>query len=246
MAADSQVFLIYCDESSITGDRYMIIGGLVINSKALLELKALIGEYRKNYGMIYELKWGKISINRLEHYKALIDIIFDLIDEGRINFRCAVFDTTKFNHKRFNDGDSELGFYKMYYHLLFYAFGTDYHQNKNRFVVYPDQKPGKYNLFELKNRLNNNMFYKLGNRQSPFGSIESTNSKKSDFIQIVDILLGAIAYHINKKHKLDNASAAKVEMANYISGKVKQNEFKAKNFKYKKNNRFTIWNFNLQ
>lgn len=245
MNTESKVFLIYCDESGITDTRFMVIGGIIINSKALLSLKALLDSYRKNYNMVYELKWQKVSNNRLTHYKALIDLVFELIEEGRINFRCAVFDTTKFNHKRYNRGDAELGFYKLYYNLLFYCFGQDYHQFKHKFVVFPDQKPGKYDLSELKSRLNNNMFYKLGNRSSPFGSIEATNSKKSDFIQIVDLIIGAISYQINNYHKADSASPAKIELSNYIANKVGLEEFSKSNFYYKKK-KFTIWDFNLK
>lgn len=81
----NKVFNIYCDESRISGDRYMVIGGLILNSKSLGELKYRIGEYRETYGMLYELKWSKISKNRLPHYKALADIICDMINENRIN-----------------------------------------------------------------------------------------------------------------------------------------------------------------
>lgn len=239
-----KVFNIYCDESRITGDRYMVIGGLILNAKSLIELKYRIGEYRNNYSMFYELKWSKISKNRLPHYKALVDVVFDMIKENRINIRTIVVDTKKLDHKRFNDGDSETGFYKMYYQLLFNCFGVDYHRHKNRFVVFPDQKPGKYVLGDLKSRLNNNMFYKQGNRNSPFGSIEASNSKNLDFIQIIDVVIGAIGYHKNKLHLSENTSPAKKEFSEYLAGKFSIDVFgNNKNWGGRK---FTIWNIKLQ
>lgn len=161
-----------------------------------------------------------------------------------INIRTIIVDTQKLDHKKFNNNDSETGFYKMYYQLLFNCFGCDYHRNKHRFVVFPDQKPGKYLLGELKSRLNNNMFYKKGYRNSPFGSIEASNSKKVDFIQLIDLVIGAIGYHKNQLHKKDNASEAKIEFANYLANKLGSVQF-GFNKKYK-GQRFTIWNIKLQ
>jgi len=222
----------------------MVIGGLLLNAKSLRELKDRVDQYRLEYGMIYELKWSKISKQRLPHYKALVDLVVDMINENRVNIRTLIVDTHKLDHKRFNDGDSETGFYKMYYQLLYNCFGCDYHRHKNRFVVFPDQKPGKYVLGELKSRLNNAMFYKQGNRHSPFGSIEASDSKKQDFIQIIDVIIGAIGYHKNGLHLKEYTSPAKKEFANYIAGKFSIDTF-GNDTRYR-GTRFTIWNIKLQ
>ncbi|WDF55314.1 DUF3800 domain-containing protein [Mucilaginibacter sp. KACC 22063] len=244
----NMLFNIYCDESRITKERFMVIGGIIVNSKSLNELSLKIRSYREQNGMIYELKWSKVSNNRIQQYKNLVDLIFELIEENRINFRSIIADTSKFNHRKYNGGDGELGFYKMYYQLLFHCFGSDYLLDNlnqdNSFIVFPDHKTTNYMLGELKSRLNNNMFYKLGSRSSPFRSIEPTDSKKSDFVQLVDILIGAIGYHKNELHLKAGASLAKLELSNYIALKFGLAQL-GDNFKYKKR-KFTVWNIKLR
>jgi hypothetical protein len=43
------------------------------------------------------------------------------------------------------------------------------------------------------------------------------NSKTNDFIQVEDIIMGAIGYEMNNVHIKTNAKRAKVELADYIA-----------------------------
>jgi len=75
----SERFLhIYCDESRQTADRYMVIGGLILdrtNEPRFAEAMAL---YRQSQNMLSEIKWTKVSAQKLREYKALIDLFFSI------------------------------------------------------------------------------------------------------------------------------------------------------------------------
>ena len=68
-------------------------------------------------------------------YKKLIDIFFRHNRLHHVAFRCVVIDTHQLDHKTFNRGDEELGFYKLYYQLLLHNMRPG-----NRYLVMLDDR----------------------------------------------------------------------------------------------------------
>jgi hypothetical protein len=68
--------------------------------------------------------------------------------------------------------------------------------------------------------LNNGLKKKYGLDNKPIRNIQGLNSKGSDFIQVADILMGAIGYEMNGAHTRTNAKRAKVNLAEVIARKA--------------------------
>jgi hypothetical protein len=115
---------IYCDESrpdlftttSHQKDNYLLIGGLKLLAKHRDSIKESIKNLRKKYNIYSEIKWNKVSRNKIEFYKELIDIFF--LFKDNLRFRCIAVEAKKMDIEHFHDNDAELGFYKFYYQLL--------------------------------------------------------------------------------------------------------------------------------
>lgn len=236
---------IFCDESRQSQHRYMILGGIIINSKYLATFNDTMKNFRVQYNMNSELKWTKVSRSKLEEYKKFIDHFFALNDTDYLHFHCLILDTHQINHKKYNNGNADLGFYKFYYQLLLHSFGRNYcaisSGKAESLVVCLDEKSSKYSLSELKRVLNNGINKKHGISTNPFKSVEPLDSKRSDVMQIADIIMGAIGYQKNGFHLLSNSSEAKKELANYIAKKVGV-ETLGNNSSYHVV-RFKTWNF---
>lgn len=89
--ASGRFLHIYCDESRQTADRYMVIGGLIAlreNESRFAEAMAL---YRQSQNMWAELKWTKVSDQKLSEYRALIDLFFSV--NRAFHFKAIVVDT---------------------------------------------------------------------------------------------------------------------------------------------------------
>lgn len=238
------LYHIYCDESRQTKDRFMIFSGIIIPEKTVDVFEKTMKKYRNQTNMHSELKWSKVSKQKLNEYKVFIDFFFALNNTDKIHFKSLAIDNHKVKHKIYNNGNKEVGFYKFYYQLFMAFSRTYYHDNSDKFIIYPDYRNTSYSLKELKKILNHGVAKKQNIHTSPFRSIEPKNSKNSEAIQLNDLILGAIGYQMNGYHQLAKSSAAKIELCKYIAKKAGLSDL-TKGTRYGQN-RFTIWNFLLK
>lgn len=237
---------IYCDESRQCADRYMILGGILIEASSMDTFNSTMAKFRTSEKMGSELKWSKVSKQKLKEYKTFVDFFFAMTNTDVMHFKSLTIDNHQADHRRFNDGDKEVGFQKFYYQLLFNCFGTKYYKAKEntRFIVHPDQRSSRYSLEELRRILNNGMAKKFGSNVRPFRAIEPKRSHECEPVQINDIILGAIGFQKNGYHLLGNSNVAKVELSEYIAKSAGLPNL-LDNTPYL-SNRFGIWNFQLQ
>jgi hypothetical protein len=243
---NKNILHVYCDESRQCKDRYMVIGGIVINSKNVDEFNATMANFRLEQNMNSELKWSKVTNQKLNEYKRFVDFFFALNNTDKLHFKCVIIDNHMVNHRKFADGDKEISFQKFYYQLLFHKFGCKYYMSKydTKFIVHPDHRNTKYSLEDLRNILNNGMAKKFGYDVRPFISIEPKHSHQSEPVQLNDIILGAIGFQKNGYHLLATSRTSKIELANYIAELAGLKNL-ANSTGYGKH-RFDIWNLQFK
>lgn len=141
------------------------------------------------------------------------------------------------NHN--NIKNSECFFQKMYFLLLNSGFVKYLPSTKNLLYFYLDKRESKYDLQKIKNNL---IFENNKNEKQNFiKDVSYIDSKKSNFIQIVDILIGAINYTFNDKNKIQNKNDTKTIIQEYIKEKTGIEDFKQGTSPNEK--RFNIWLF---
>jgi hypothetical protein len=196
---------IYCDESRHTSnpeDSYMVIGALACPRERREELSRQINLIKKRFVTWREFGWKTLSPNRHDFYWALLDFFSN---EPDLSFRCIVVDCNILDHDKFNFGDEELGFYKLYYQMLIhwlkpstvYHIYLDWQQNKvqTRFASLRDV---------LKRKL-------LG--RTMIECLEPVSSHQAPLIQLVDLLTGAVGYAWNDR----SGSDTKVDFCNNLA-----------------------------
>jgi hypothetical protein len=224
----------------------MVIGGLIINAETVEKFNNTIQKFRIEQKMFSELKWTKVSNQKIDQYKRFIEYFFALNNTDVIHFHSIVIDNHQVDYKKFSKGDKELGFYKFYYQLLLHCFGKEYYREDEdvRFIIHLDYRNTSYRLNTLKNILNNGIKKKYGAITAPFVSIEPRNSKLSDLIQLNDILVGAIGFEKNGYDLLAGTRDSKKELAKFVSLQAGLKNLKENTIWGMK--RFTIWNFRLR
>lgn len=239
------IYHICCDESRQSKDRFMVIGGTIIPLNNVEQFNETMQKYRTEQKMFSELKWSKVTNQKLAEYKRFVEYFFALNNTDNLHFHCIIIDNHQVNHKKFNKGDKELGFYKFYYQLLLHSFGKRYYREgeNDKFIVHVDYRTTHYSLNTLKTVLNRGIKKKYSIDTSPFVSIEPRESKKSELIQINDIILGAIGFQKNGYDLLAGTRDSKKELVKYITNQAGLPNL-MQNSPWGKT-RFTIWNFNL-
>ena len=240
--AQGRFLHIYCDESRQTADRYMVIGGVIARREDELLFNQAMTLYRRGQNMGAELKWTKVSDQKLVEYRALVDLFFSL--NRAIAFKAIIIDTQEIDHRTHNRNDAELGFYKLMYQFLLHSFGVELRQH-DRCLVFLDQRTTRnYKLSTLCAILNNGLRKKYGLSQQPVRNIQPTDSKQSDLIQVADVLMGAIGYEMNGAHTRTGAKRAKVLLAEYIAQKAGLLNLQQPT--PRSNRHFSIWHFHFR
>ena len=196
-------FNIYCDESSVDNPKsmMMVIGALFIERGLVPEAKQKIKEIREKHGVNGELKWVKTSKKTLPFYKDLFQYLFS-VDGSKVTFRCIVVNKSQINYEKYHNEDRELAYYKFYYQLLKRRLRDD------RYYIFLDFRPSK----------NKNSVRRLGEFLRMFSRggikhIQAYPSHENVFIQVADILTGAVAFTQNTP----TGSIAKQELAKIIA-----------------------------
>jgi hypothetical protein len=199
---------VYIDESSQNNHRYLVIGCVATMMTDAAELGAAIMKARKPELPKDEAKWTKVSKKKLPAYKRVVDVLFDF--DPSIHFHCLVVDTTRLDHKRFNAGSREIGFNKEVYQL---AMKCARLYSTALFHLYPDRRETTQNPEDLRLMLNRGCNKGGDKRDWPFRRCQFRESKTTLPLQLVDIVIGGLAYRLNGHDKKKDASPAKSELS---------------------------------
>jgi hypothetical protein len=200
---------IYVDESSQTKNRFLLIGGIIIPSSDVAAASEAIKQARLPELPYGEMKWGKVSKAKYDSYRRVVDLFFDNEHFQRAHFHCLIVDTHQLNHARFNSGSREIGFNKEVFQIS-NKFARLY---KNYlFHLYPDYRQTQQKPDDLRNILNHYR-HKSGDRRDwPFRRCQFRDSAETAVLQLVDLLLGSVAFGKNEHFKSPNASLPKTEL----------------------------------
>lgn len=184
-------FNIYCDESRHTSDaadRYLAIGAISCPRDAKPDLAKQIHLLQVKHKARGEFGWSKVAPGKADFFAELTAFFLSQPD---LRFRCLVTDRHALKHEQFNDGDKELGFYKLYYQMLVHWLepGNTYH-------VYLDwQRNASQERFsDLRTVLER----KLSGR-AKLACLEPASSHELPLLQLTDLFIGAVGYAWNQR-----------------------------------------------
>jgi len=179
---NNRTFNIYCDESThLINDNhpFMLLGYVSIAYPQIKLAKEQIKAIKSKFNYNGELKWTNIHSATHSMYNELIDYFF-MTD---MNFRAVVVDKSQIDETRpdysFNDF-----YFRMYYQLLHHL--TDLENNYN---VY----------FDIKDTCSHNKLHTLKDIlrwNTAIRHFQFIRSHESCFIQLADVLMGAINYNL--------------------------------------------------
>lgn len=204
----SSEYIIYADESDKQG-RYFsnFYGGVLVRSADVETMRRRLAGIKAAENLHQEIKWGKVTANYLEKYRAVMDGFFDLVADNRIKVR-IMFTQNAHVPVGLAAHQRENSYHLLYYQFIKHAFGLAYHDGGDAPVylrIYLDNMPHT--------REKNEQFkgYLLGLQHSPgFRSkqlhiraedITEVTSHDHVLLQCLDVVLGSIQFRLNDKHR---------------------------------------------
>lgn len=167
------------------------------------------------HGGSSELKWTKIKKHNTRLYNEAIDGYFKAVRKGYLKYYCIVVDMSDRFRRHYNEGDSEIGFNKLLFTLLF-KFVRLYRPYKV-FEVYLDHRTTRHKPDDLRAMLNARAAREYNADYAPFRRLQFRHSETSRIIQMTDVVSGAIAYATNKHAARIAAADYKVAMAEHVA-----------------------------
>lgn len=230
------MYNVYVDESCQNAHRYLVLGCIVVDAAYQHEIlgELLAARARHNLNTV-EVKWKKSSRRGLPLYKEFVDVYIKYARLGHVHFHCMYVESSTVDHSH-NSNDADTSLNKLIYQLMLHRVGRRY---AGPIYVYVDERPTHSSPDAIRPMLNA-VIAKYGDASAPFRRLSFIDSHKSDIVQITDLLIGAVGFRKNNRHKLADASPHKVELGEYIARKCGELERKPN---ASSATRFTLWKF---
>jgi hypothetical protein len=225
---------VYIDESSWTNHHYQVVGALIIPLSLYGPFETAIVAARgdrfppmKSDGTPRVFKWAYVKRHNVEAYKRVVNAYFRFPYTHRVplalkvNTHCVIADTSiKVLHDRkFSEGDPDLGLNKDIYHLCVRDVARRY--KTELFHVYPDRRNTNRSLREAMTIMNNGIKKHGDPRGFPFRRLKFADPETSQALQVVDILIGALAYRLNGHYQKPEASPPKKALCDFVLDKAR-------------------------
>lgn len=204
---------IYCDESChLQNDEsdIMVLGAITCPDEYKTIVFKEIRDIKIKHGLSswFEIKWTKVSESKVDFYSELIQYFFS---KEYLSFRGIVAKGKKtLDHERYNSGDYNEWYYKMYYLLLNQLIdGVDEYKI---FIDIKDTKGGP-KVKQLHDVLCNNIY---DFKKEVIKDIKQINSKESELLQLNDLFIGLLSYYHREKYLVDIANKGKTMLLEKI------------------------------
>lgn len=208
---------IYCDESCHLPNDHspvMVLGAAYCPAEKKQQIFSDIRAIKTKHGINshMEIKWTKVSKSKIDFYLDLLDYFWRTSD---LHYRGLVAKgKNELDHQKYNGGDFDLWYYKMYFRLLDPIIDQD--AEYRIFMDIKDTKGGK-RIRKLHQVLCNNMY---DFNKEVITDISLIDSKESEILQMGDLLNGAIAFYHRGLYKNIMANVGKTLFIDALQKRV--------------------------
>jgi len=233
----STEYIIYADESDKKGLYFSnFYGGALVRSEHVDTVRQQLEALKTDQRLHGEIKWSKVTSQYLPKYQAVIDGFFDLVTADQIKVR-IMFTQNARVPLGLEEYHREHGYHLLYYQFIKHAFGLAYCDNSRTPIylrIYLDNMPHT--------REKNEQFkgYLLGLQHSVEFRRKLIRIRREDITEVVshdhallqylDVVLGAIQFRLNDKHRQKPPGAtrrgkrtvAKESLYKHIYGRICQ------------------------
>ena len=201
-------YIIFCDESDAAGKYYSnFYGGVLVGSSQYDRITARLNAEKQRLNLFGEVKWSKVTANYVVKYESLMRAFFHEVRAKHIRVR-IMFRQNAHVPVGLTQDQVEGAYFRLYYQFIKHAFGLSHHPPTGQPValkLYFDEFP------ETREAVTQFKGYILGLkdnakiRQAGFTiaaeDIAEIRSHDHVLAQCLDIVLGAMAFRLNDKHK---------------------------------------------
>lgn len=235
------MFNMYVDESSQNSHEYMVLGGAVVRTSRADEISDALRNVKAKYNLQSKIRWTDLSRHKLNAYEEFFDVFRGYMREQKACFHTLVVNCSKVDNSLYNNGDNELGFSKFIYQLLLHKFARKY--ERPPLHAFLDSRTTNQSLEEVREMINSALQRDYNIRDRPLRVLQFQSPLQQPLLEATDLIIGATAYHKNRRDKAPDASAHKKALSFHIARSFGVSRLGG-DTAYSATT-YTVWNFNF-
>jgi hypothetical protein len=205
----TEEYIVWCDESVKKGDYYSnFYGGVMVAAHDYNAVVTAIKKKVDEIGITEEIKWQKVDMVKLPAFIALVDTFFQLLKKKKIKVR-IMFTQNAVKAKGLRQEHFDGEYFFLYYQFFKHAFGFQYANTSRNRLIYikpffdymPDTHSKRQQFKEYIKGLESIKAFSDAGIKLRKDDIAEVDSKKHLLLQMLDVVLGAIQFRLNNKHK---------------------------------------------
>jgi len=199
--------IIYCDESVSSGRYYSnFYGGLVVDSLLHGSVEDRLNDAVNAMGLRSEVKWTSITESLAPRYIRLVHSIFDEAEKGTIKLRMMF---TQNRHVPILTPEQRAtSYHRLYYQFIKWGIGLQQIDRTGgpvqvhlRLDKLPQNKEQVAQFKSFLESLTQNPEFRAAHIELKRSWIEEIDSSKHVLAQATDLILGSIAFRLNRHHR---------------------------------------------
>lgn len=230
-------YIIYCDESEKSGCRYSnFYGGALVRLQDIHGIIERIKQKKHELNLYGEVKWQKVTTTYLGKYLSLMNEFLDLAKADKVKLR-IMFTQNDLQPQNLQSYHREHEYFILYYQFIKHAFGLRYSNeggNPIEIRIYFDKLPDTQEKSELSkdfvHGINRWPEFKRARIRILRDQLAEVTSHKHVILQCLDVVLGAMQFRLNNKHKIKVAGSkrrgkrtiAKEKLYKHINNKIRE------------------------
>jgi len=200
--------IIYTDESEQRGRHFSnFYDAALVWSHHMPKVSQDLTSAIAQLGLTGEVKWTSVTPSVLERYEAFADRVFDLVKARRLRLR-IMFTQNLIQAKGLSPHHRENRYHILYYQFIKHGLGLRYANSTQEIVrarLYVDQMPStkekNANFKAYVSNLSRSPEFRQARIMIPRDQIAEVRSHDHVVMQALDLVLGAVAFRLNDRHK---------------------------------------------
>jgi hypothetical protein len=196
-------YILFCDESDKRGKYYSnFYGGVMVGASQYQRITKKLNNKKVELHFFGEVKWEKVTERYLEKYQQLIQTFFEEVSRGQLRVR-IMFRQNAHRPQGLTHEQVDLEYFLLYYQFIKHAYGLEYATEPIRLRLYFDTFP------DTEEKSEQFKGFLLGLTKTK--KWQAIDIKREDItevrchdhvlLQCLDIVLGAMTFRLNDKHK---------------------------------------------
>lgn len=230
-------YLLFCDESDRDGAYFSeFYGGVLVGASHYERISDSLNSKKSHLNVHGEVKWDKVAAAYLTKYMTLISAFFEEVRADNLKVR-IMFRHNARVPKNLTTDQVETTYFRLYYQFIKHAFGFQFMPQVERprylrllFDEFPDKREHAEQFKGFTFGLQELDQFKSAGLRIRIRDIAEVRSHHHVLLQCLDLVLGAISFRLNDKHKAKpagssrrgNRTIAKEKLYNHILGEIRK------------------------